>query len=435
MLEKAFPIDFVRQVLEQTLFEEHCKNPKKYFGGESQVNIFSFYEQLDKDEEVDRYVEIYRDLVDQQNRTGLIMNGTIIAPENPTITNIHQSLIIPMSFTCSFRVKLENRDSAISTINNLIKKLKGRKQDIAMFENGKLLKVGTIANAVDGIPTTSAGDFIGKKASALTINESIEQNIKPDLYTKDIYFQESSSIYYYMEDVANNKMLVIKKISGSWQAITDEKEYPDIVFPQANQSFEKFKLSMSFDSIRCDEPHNLNADEYCVITFGGSATLVSANVLLGNELTKLAISKYMIVADTNISLGDNKCWLEPLELPSGANADTQVNKLLANKFVTNTHTDSLTLSIQYTFILDKNISLLNQLFRYARYGKQGTEANSYADGITPNMIYKVREIWSAWGEVTVEEYNAKIISSVDIENTESDTLTITVPLQVQGENN
>ena len=200
MLEKAFPIDFVRQVLEQTLFEEHCKNPKKYFGGESQVNIFSFYEQLDKDEEVDRYVEIYRDLVDQQNRTGLIMNGTIIAPENPTITNIHQSLIIPMSFTCSFRVKLENRDSAISTINNLIKKLKGRKQDIAMFENGKLLKVGTIANAVDGVPITLAGDFIGKKASNLTINESIEQNIKPDLYTKNVSFQESSSIYYYMED-------------------------------------------------------------------------------------------------------------------------------------------------------------------------------------------------------------------------------------------
>ena len=87
---RSFPIDFVRQVIEQTLLEEKIKEPNKYFGGDSQVKLFSFYEQLQKDDEVNRYVEIYRDLTEQQNRTGLIMNGTIIAPENPTITNVNQ---------------------------------------------------------------------------------------------------------------------------------------------------------------------------------------------------------------------------------------------------------------------------------------------------------------------------------------------------------
>lgn len=435
MLEKAFPIDFVRQVLEQTLFEEHANSNNKYFGGKDQVNILSFYEQLQKDEEVDRYVEIYRDLVDQQNRTGLIMNGTLIAPENPTITNINQCLIIPMSFTCSFRVKLENRDLAIATINNLIKKLKGRKQDIAMFEDGSLLKVGTVANDVDGSPATLKGDYIGEHDDDFSINEDIAQNIKPYFEEKDIYFQESLSMYYYMEDISTSSMIVVKKTTNGWERIENDGTNPDIVFPPANKTFEKFKISMSFDSIRCDEPRNLNADEYCVISFGGSATLVSENVLLGNELTKLAIAKYSIVAKEPITLDRIDNWLEPLELPSGNNADTQMNKLLSNKFITNTHTDSLTVSMQYTFILDKNIEFLKQMFRYARYGKQGTLEENYEDGITPNMIYRVKEYWSAWGEVNVEEYKAKVVSSIDIENTESDTLTITIPLQVQGENN
>ena len=59
---KAFPIDFVRQVIEQTLLEQHKLNQDLYYGGKDQVNLFSFYEQLQKDSEVDRYVEIYRDL-------------------------------------------------------------------------------------------------------------------------------------------------------------------------------------------------------------------------------------------------------------------------------------------------------------------------------------------------------------------------------------
>lgn len=434
MLKKAFPIDFVRQILEQTLFEEHARSNNEYYGGKNQVNILSFYEQLQKDDEVNRYVEIYRDLVDQQNRTGLIMNGTIIAPENPTITNINQSLIIPMTFTCSFRVKLENRDTAIATINNLIEKLKGRKQDIAMFDNGTLLKVGTIANEVNESPTTISGDFIGEYDNDFTIDEYITDEIKPALEEKGIYFQNSLNTYYYMEDIASGSMMVVKKKNDGWHII-QEDENKKIIFPPERMEYERYKVSLSFDSIRCDEPRNLNADEYCVISFGGSATLVSEHVLLGNELTKLAIAKYGIVAKQDITLDRVDSWLEPLELPSGNNADTQVNKLLANKFITNTHTDSLTLSIQYTFILDRNIELLNQMFKYARYGKQGTQEENYEDGITPNMIFRIREYWSAWGDVRVEEYKAKMISSIDIENTESDTLSITIPLQVQGENN
>ena len=123
---RFFPIDIIRQIVEQTLAEQHYLNPSKYFGGKDQVSLMSFYEQLQKEAEVNRFVNIYNDLVDQQNRTGLIMNGTILAPENPTITNLYNSLIIPLTFTLYFRVKLEDRDTALETMYNVIDLLKGK---------------------------------------------------------------------------------------------------------------------------------------------------------------------------------------------------------------------------------------------------------------------------------------------------------------------
>ena len=55
--------------------------------------------------------------------------------------------------------------------------------------------------------------------------------------------------------------------------------------------------------------------------------------------------------------------------------------------------------------------------------------------LPPNMIFEIMELWSSWGEVEPITFKTKIVESIDIENTESDTLTITVPLQIQGDNN
>ena len=422
---KTMSIDFVRQVIEQTLAEQHDKNPN-LFGGQNQVNLMSFYEQLVEDYEVDRFTELYRDLVDQQNRTGLIMNGTIVAPENPTITNINQCLIVPLSFTCSFRVMVKDRDGAIETIDNLIQQLKGRKQDIAEIENGKLLKVGTIANNVDGKPRFESGDFIGEVADMMDLDGEILSRLGAyaTLFSNDVSF---NGTYYYFEFGGRIYRTYLDD-EDTW--VLDES------FEYSGKQFDKYKLSLSFDSIRIDEPRNLNAEETCVISFSGSATLVSENVVFGNELTKLSFAKYKIVGDTDITVNGDKEWLEPLELPSGNTANTQVNQLLSNKFLNNTHTNSLNITNQYTFIVNKKVNLVKEWFDYARYGTQAdlTQISSNKKGITPNLIYKVQEIWSCWGDVEIKEFKAKIIETIEIENTESDTLTITIPLQLQGDN-
>ena len=550
---KIFPIDFIRQAFEQKLLEEHNKD-QELFGGKDQVNIFSFYEQLKSQDEVDRFVENYRDLADQQNRTGLILNGVLVSPENPTITNLYSSLIIPLSFTCSMRCLIGNRDQAIWTINNLIDKLKGRKVDIAQLNcvdaEGKKYSVpfmvGTIGqNEYD--PSLKDGDYLGDVTNANdTVNKidafgelGIKTHFDTDIVGKDRYYYvkhgdilkvvkttKSFDKYYdvkfpsvgqpydnvskvdltfqinepiTMDDLTKQIVFnltngvvnptVYENIRGTIKSATitqtgtattvvaecdiSDIELPEpplgiytlgatdvkvqspiylkcvfieddgttdkIVFPPEHTSFEKYKVSFSFDAIRCDEPRNLNAEEYCELSFGGSATLVNASVQLGNDLLKVYIRKDGFQAETWVSFEVNGYapgnWLEPLEMPSGSNANTQINQLVSNRFISNSHTDAIALTLQYTFIYDKSSELLKQWFEYARYGWQPDgEYIPYRNGITPNIIYGIIEIWSSWGEIDINGVPAKIVENIDIENTESDTLTLSLTFQIQGEN-
>ena len=50
------------------------------------------------------------------------------------------------------------------------------------------------------------------------------------------------------------------------------------------------------------------------------------------------------------------------------------------------------------------------------------------------MIYEINEFWCSWGDIENKNVNAKIVESIDIENTESDTLTLGLTFQLQGAN-
>ena len=218
-----------------------------------------------------------------------------------------------------------------------------------------------------------------------------------------------------------------------WTEITSDTR-EDIIFPPEHTDFEKYKLSLSFDSLRVDTPRTLNAEEYCEISFGGSATLVNEKVKLGNDLVKVYFQRNKIVAATDVEFtSEPKYYLEPLEMPSGNGASTLPSLLSSNEFKTNTHTDGITLRLQYSFVLDENIKLLKDWFNYGRYGTQYGTGGTYL--ITPNIIYNVGEYWSSWGNVELKLVLAKLVESIEIENTESDTLTLGITMQIQGDNN
>lgn len=431
---KTFPIDFVRQILEQKLLEEHMIDVN-LLGGKEQVAITSFYEQLKSQDEVDRFIETYRDLTEQQNRTGLILNGVLLSPENPTITNLYSSLIVPMDWTCSLRCTLENRDDAIITINNLIEKLKGRKVDIAQLncidDNGKSYTapfcVGTIGYGDELVIRN--GNYLGQVSNISDVSTLIT-----NLQSKGLDLEVTNPTYFYVKH--QNKLKVVEqKHTGNhntYQFVEDDGTITRIVFPPEHTSFEQYKVSLSFDAIRCDEPRNLNEKEYCELSFGGSATLVSKGVKLGNDLIKITISKLKVEASTDVNYADNLTYLEPLEMPSGNNLSTQVNQLMSARFLTKPHADSITPTLQYTFILDETNPLLNAWFRLARYGYWSLSTANVGDKISPNTEYGVTEIWSSWGNYNKEYCVTKKVENIDIDNTESDTLTISVSFQVVG---
>lgn len=555
---KSLPLTFVQQALEQTLLEERIKN-NHYFGGKDQISLVSFYEQLKTQNEIDRFVETVRDLNDQQNRTGLIGNGVLLSPENPTITNLYSSTIIPFTWTCSVRTTLGNRDAMVETLQNLIEKLKGRKCDIAQLEcedfEGKqvpsLFKVGTLGQN-EGQPIIKSGDYIGDvgynqntdtRINAL-ISSLLSKGLSNGIQNGDyLYFTKVGAYSLtnnlcvarfssdpillddhtpYVSNVVRNGATITGKlhfnsnyngftevppsytntlvaqfevkdhnitniyeseiiidvsnsyvdengyiqwvgsfslsidleqyadpseITTEWYRFTsdylntsyfyqieDDRTYPNIIFPpeQTGAIYDRYKLSLSFDSFRIDEPHNLNGNEYCEISFGGSATLCNNNVYLGNDLVKVGVQKNKILAETPITFsGATTYYLEPLELPSGLNANTQITQLISNNFKQNTHTDGTAGVLQYSFIMDKSFDILKQWFNYARFGTYGITAND----ICPNLIYNVSEFWSSWGDVDKHTMLCKITESIDIENTESDVLTLGVNFQIQGANN
>ena len=128
--------------------------------------------------------------------------------------------------------------------------------------------------------------------------------------------------------------------------------------------------------------------------------------------------------------------LEPLELSSGNSSNDVPNQIRSNFFKTNSHTDSIAITLQYSFICDLSIDLIEKWFDYARYGESdlGDNNSFLPTSITPNVVYSIKELWSSWGEVKVKTIKTKIAGDISIENTESDVMSMTLTMQIQGEN-
>lgn len=585
MIIKSFAIDFIREIIYRELELKHLEDDT-YIGGENDISLFSFYEQLKNQDQVNRYVERFRDLTEQANRSSLIANGVILAPENPTITNLYSSLIMPLTFQTTFRTTLEDRDLVVKAMHYLFDKLKGKSVNVAELDDGSLFYLRKMGNnkepmsvvgsqmlpengmwtGVDTIENSFARETIIKEKTYTTFNDLVANvyyslgtcsNIKTKLSqltpngNNDMIYvvgAENESDYE-IKLVANDNNIIKQQVcrtlhfkagtleiewlddenqtqtwSTSWDQLISYgstlfinikvKEYqtsyninelaklvvgfsyfldeiskviynvffqelqetyfkdlfPDFVYyryrghikaavkdtensgtstyyykvydttesdlviplPETGLYIDSmYKVSISFDSERVETPITLNEKETCVVSFGGSATLVDKDTKLGNDLVQISISKKKIVKSTDFVYSNNKYYLEPLELPSGNNIGTEMNQLLSNKFINNSHASSLSPSLQYTFVCSDKIKLLQELYDYARYGINGVDN----DMVSPNTIYEITETWSANGVVSTKTFLGKIVESIDIENNENDVLTITIPIQIQGENN
>lgn len=444
-MNKAFAIDFIRQLFIQTIREQHYEYQNEYLGKEEDISLVSFYEHLQSDSAVDRFVETVRDLNDQQNRANLIANGVVVTSENPTITNINQSLIIPLSFNMNFRTTLEDRDDVRKMLSHVVQILKGRKWDIAEFDNGELLKVGTLGNNAIGQPQINVGDLIAAVNYGQDVDTIIKQRINTltTSYGFSFAYSNRTKYLYYIQkgNFVPDKLCVAVYDSDSekWVNVaSNDGNYDDVIFPPEHSNFEKYQVSISFDSENCSEPRTLNAKGNCDIYFGGSATIVDYTVLVGNQITKLMIKKLGIDAETPVGFSSSEptYYLEPLEL-NGQNTINSITNLVAHNSMVNTnHNNNMSGGIQYSFIVDKKVPLLYQWYKFGRYLKQGTISGETIEDLSymsSNIVYQVTELYSCWGEIETEVYYGKVVGAIDVENTESDVMTVGVTMQPQGE--
>lgn len=432
---KTFPIDFVRGALEFAFFKN--RDNLEYFS-DTDISIFSFYEHLASDGEVNRYVERYKDLIDQQNRAGLIGSGILSATSSTSMVNNKQVFISPFEWTCTIRCTLANRDKMLGTLYKAIEELRGRKTDIALFDNGKLQAVGTIGNANDNL--VHDYDFIGSFSDDIITNAMLNTRLESIILDTSlgISVDYTKELFVFIE---HKGKLELHKGNPTELEHTFDWEYVEDLLVEHN-SFDKMKLSLSFTDLKATDPYTLNGLEYFEITFSGGATLTTKNVMLGNDLVKVRIAKNKIV------VGDNSDYsfkvssalvfytLDPQEKASGNSAGTIENKLKSNFFKTNTHTDSIVITKNYTFVYDTNIELLNQWYNYASYGDNNLNSGALQQtSMTPNIIYTIREITNSWFDIKTKEFNAKIVEDIDISPTDSDVMTIGVSMQLQGDNN
>lgn len=430
---KVFPIDLIRAVISNQLKRnsEKILDGENYIGGETSlfndndIALFSFYENLTKDREVERYKEMYDDLINQQNKTDLIGFGIVKADSTPNIINLKSYFINPLEWSCTIRCNLGNRDKMIATLYEVIGALKGKKVDIASLDNGKMVVVGTIGDEIKDF------DYIGEISKIGDIRDRFRYYFQ----TFGIMGKEAIKYVY---ATYNGKLHLFQSIGGDNWIDISENNVPE------HNSFEKWKVDLSFDDLAIDQPYTMNAKEYCAIGFSGTATICENKIRLGNDIARLLISKDKIVVgeDDNgekvyHNFTKHYYELEPLEFPSGGALNSLTSQLRSNGFIQNSHNDSIVNSRKYTFMCDTSCELIKEWFDYFRYNKQylGTNGEIIDKTITPNIIYSVYEFISSWGEIEMFENKCKIVDSCDITNTESDTMTLDITFQLQGDNN
>lgn len=439
-MTKNYAIEFVKQIIVQTFFRNK-ENDHTLIGGDKEVNLISFFEQVRTQEEVDRYVKRWNELVSQENRSEYIVNGVISTQDNPTITNLYNCLIIPLTWNCVLRCKLKDMDLVVNSVSKLIEKLKGRKQDIAEFEDGKLYMVGTIGNYDDTFIDTY--DYIGQVLSTNDLTTQVNTlmtNLESKGFTKRGSGSRTTNYYTIGYGIPTSsgglaynkyKIKLIKRQTGigggsTIMELDDDPPYRDL--PPDSFISEKYKVSMSCDAIRVDTPTTIDGEEYVNVSFSGSATIVNDKVRLGNDLVHIGIVRESVYTDQLIEFNDNYIYLEPLEMPSGNNIANQIGQKASKNFMNQYHNDSIVPTLQYTFVCDRDNELLQNLYKYARYG-----VFDYTQtwGISPNMVYSIRETYSSWGKVENYDVSAKITEDVLIENNEADVLTIQLTFALQ----
>jgi hypothetical protein len=378
------------------------------------IFLASFYEQIQDDEQINRYVDTIKELLALQNREKSESNykamGIIAQSGNAEIINIKQNYISPLEYQARFDIELSDRDYVLGKLKTLINDLRGRKFDIIQLTNNT-----TIIPVIPSVsPTTGLislqNNILITPTFNLSPNGSSEKTaIINDIIAKYSFVLGTTYTIYQINNPASNVFQLLRRTFirsvGLVSTLSDA-----IVVGTVS---ERYKLSLSFDGIQSQEPYINNGVDRVFLFFGGSATVVEHKVSLGND----------IILNT-IQIGKNEGGIftvEPTEIPASLSVSDDTFQTYANGYRTQDRNMAIGNKMAYSFIYDNTISLYNDLYTYARFG---TNASTYAQ-----QVFTIKEYRYSFGVLTTNTFFAKL-GDVATSNTNGDVMTISVNFKV-----
>jgi hypothetical protein len=384
---------------------------------DSTIFLASFYEQIQDEEQINRYVDTIKELLALQNREKSESNykamGIIAQSGNAEIINIKQNYISPLEYQARFDIELNDRDYVLGKLKTLINDLRGRKFDIIQLTNNTTFipKIPQIATATKRIILQN-DILITPIASTDPNSSAIKTQVINDIVAKYTFSNNQTYTVYQINKVGFISQLLRRTFvrnSSLVSTLSDVTVIGDI----QNQR----KLSLSFDGIQSQEPYINNGVDRVFLFFGGSATIVDENVTLGNDIIITAIQVGKLFGDIYT--------VEPTEIPASLSVSDDTFQTYANGYRTQDRNMAIGNKMSYSFIYDNTITLYNDLYAYARFGTTPTGTAS----TLPQQIFAITEYRYAFGVLTTNTFYAKL-GDVATSNTNGDVMTLSVNFKV-----
>jgi hypothetical protein len=392
------------------------------------IFLASFYEQIQDDQQIERYVETIKELLALQNREKSESNykamGIIAQSGNAEIINIKQNYISPLEYQARFDIELSDRDYVLNKLKTLINDLRGRKFDLIQLANGttKVITPNIINTTTDKLQIRLGGTSLTTQPNFMTIIGSYNPTTATTDWSNDIDAQFHN---YPTSNPFSNTGID----AGFWFVYNNKLYYRTLrlLSPPSSYSYGTavevgtvdglYKLSLSFDGIQSQEPYINNGVDRVFLFFGGSATVVESKVSLGND----------IVLNT-IQVGKNTGTIftvEPTEIPASLSVSDDTFQTYANGYRTQDRNLAVGNKMAYSFIYDNTITLYNDLYAYARFGTTPTGTAS----TLPQQVFTIKEYRYSFGVLTRNTFFAKL-GDVATSNTNGDVMTLSVNFKI-----
>ena len=382
------------------------------------IFLASFYEQIQDDQQIERYVETIKELLALQNREKSESNykamGIIAQSGNAEIINIKQNYISPLEYQARFDIELSDRDYVLGKLKTLINDLRGRKFDVIALANGQIRIVSepslnlaarrmiVSSQKANNFVTISNTNPIETTPTNFLTHLKATYNFAIGNYTATLWFNYGNNLY------SRN---IISTVVSSVQTFT----FGTATNLGAVEG--QYKLSLSFDGIQSQEPYINNGVDRVFLFFGGSATIVESKVSLGND-----------IVTTTIQVGKDSgttYTVEPTEIPASLSVSDDTFQTYTTGYQSVDRNMAIGNKMSYSFIYDNSNAFYNDLYEYARFGKRSE--------IYTQIVLTIREYRLSFGNLVFDTFYAKL-GDVSTSNTNGDVMTINATLKVGAYN-